>query len=487
MKFVKRFLIILIIPILLISTLVPVMAASGSASLSVSSSSVQVGSKVTVTLSVSMNPSFGACIYNVTASGNLRLVSGDSRYTMEATNSGQTSKSVTLTYEAVSTGNATISASISDAITWDNETVSVGSTSKTVTVKPKATTPPGGGGNNGGQTTPTETKSSNNYLSDLSVADGTLSPEFNKETTSYYIALPEGTTSMKVSATTADSKASVTGTGDISLEPGSNTVNIDVKAEDGSTKTYTIFATVMEKPLFTFESSGSTYGVISNVSQVDIPEGFVESTVTINENSAPCFVNDTLGLTLLYLSNEVGVQNLYIFDATNVSVYKYMVMKHKDIGFISLPLSKELLEQEGFNATEVELQGNVVQALQYAEDETIAKDLFIVYVVEPEGEKVLYSYDKAEDTLQRYYNSSSLSSGGLKALLKQHEADLKSKMMITNIFIGSSVVLLLLLFYMQMKIGKLKKIIKRSYDKQPMNENIVSSIIKEEADEKDEQ
>lgn len=82
-----------------------------------------------------------------------------------------------------------------------------------------------------------DSRSTNNNLSSLSVDIGNIS--FNKNTTSYNLTTKKS--SVNISATKEDTKASITGDiGSKSLSVGTNTFRINVVAENGSTKTYTI-------------------------------------------------------------------------------------------------------------------------------------------------------------------------------------------------------------------------------------------------------
>ena len=82
-----------------------------------------------------------------------------------------------------------------------------------------------------------DSRSTNNNLSSLSVDIGNIS--FNKNTTSYNLTTKKS--SVNISATKEDSKATITGDiGNKSLSVGTNTFRINVVAENGSTKTYTI-------------------------------------------------------------------------------------------------------------------------------------------------------------------------------------------------------------------------------------------------------
>jgi hypothetical protein len=84
----------------------------------------------------------------------------------------------------------------------------------------------------------------NANLGSLSVSQGTLSPDFSAGTTSYSVSVPYAVSTITLSATAADSGASVSGDGDKSLVEGANTLDILVTAANHTTtKTYTIVVT----------------------------------------------------------------------------------------------------------------------------------------------------------------------------------------------------------------------------------------------------
>ena len=90
----------------------------------------------------------------------------------------------------------------------------------------------------GGTITINAPKSSNNDLSSLSASGCSIN--FSSGTTSYSCNVGSDVTSTSISASASDSKASVSGTGSKSLNYGANKFTITVKAENGSTKSYSI-------------------------------------------------------------------------------------------------------------------------------------------------------------------------------------------------------------------------------------------------------
>lgn len=224
--------------------------AATSISISTSKSSVAPGESFTVTVSA-----VGAGPVNTTVSNG----SGGKRDFLD-------NSSYSFTCTAGSSGSVTIYASgtLGDYATGDEANRSA---SKTVSiVQPNKNT--GGNSNgsssNGGNTTrkpntnnstkPTETKeekkSTDSTLSSLSIAEGAITPEFNKDVKEYAITVPNEVTKLNITATPTDSKATVSVTEYEELKEGENIITISVTAEDGTTKTdYVIKATRQRKEL----------------------------------------------------------------------------------------------------------------------------------------------------------------------------------------------------------------------------------------------
>ncbi len=78
--------------------------------------------------------------------------------------------------------------------------------------------------------------SSNNYLSSITVAGGSLSPAFNRNTTSYSIVVDAADTT--INATAEDGTATIQGTGYTALNFGLNTFYVTCTAANGTSRTY---------------------------------------------------------------------------------------------------------------------------------------------------------------------------------------------------------------------------------------------------------
>ncbi len=86
----------------------------------------------------------------------------------------------------------------------------------------------------------------NNLLKEIAI-DGTKVEGFSSSNTSYKVYVDYGVEKVKVTAKTINSAATVTGTGETSLEVGDNTISLKVKAQNGDTKTYEVIIVRNEK------------------------------------------------------------------------------------------------------------------------------------------------------------------------------------------------------------------------------------------------
>lgn len=215
---------------------------SNAANLSISTSKSTVAPGESFTVTVKLNNGAGY----VTSGGQTQWLDNSSfSYTKTAGSSG----SVTVT----------ASGTAADYSTEKDQKVSA---SKTVKIVQPTSNPSGNqGGNQGSSGTsnnkPTTTtkppeevkKSTDNTLSVLSIAEGQIGPEFNKDVKEYALTVPYEVAQLNVTATPNDSKAKVEIIGDKDLQEGENILTIRVTAEDGSVADYGVKVTRARIPL----------------------------------------------------------------------------------------------------------------------------------------------------------------------------------------------------------------------------------------------
>jgi len=96
------------------------------------------------------------------------------------------------------------------------------------------------------------------HLSSLSVSSGTLSPEFNPSVTDYSLTVPNDVNSLTVTAIPIYTESDVTGTGEKTLNIGSNTFDIMVIEAGLSSVNRTYTLTVIRQVAVTFDSQGGS-------------------------------------------------------------------------------------------------------------------------------------------------------------------------------------------------------------------------------------
>ena len=286
-KLSKKSLVIFFIYILLVNLIPNNVYAVASASMSVESNTIYVGESTQISINIVNTETWE---FTLTASGGELSNSKDG----DAYGKEETKTAMTTTFTASKPGKYTIS--FMGTIAGSDLTNLVdASGSVEIEVKEKEQEDPVEEPNtddntetpntdNNEQNTPpsqveypTETKpqeneeqetpkSSNNYLSSLSIGTGTLSPEFYRETYEYTVEFGEDInlyelTSLELSAQAEDSRAKVSGAGTIELVEGENTININVTAENGSVRTYTV---KVVKPAKVEQSALRLAGVVIN-------------------------------------------------------------------------------------------------------------------------------------------------------------------------------------------------------------------------------
>ena len=85
--------------------------------------------------------------------------------------------------------------------------------------------------------------STNNFLSGLTLSQGTLTPEFNKNILNYTATVESDVNTITINTTPEVNVSTVTGAGEKSLNYGTNEVTITVKSESNVTKEYKVLIT----------------------------------------------------------------------------------------------------------------------------------------------------------------------------------------------------------------------------------------------------
>ena len=320
--------------------------------------------------------------------------------------------STSITITAKSVGTATITIIPTDVTAYDNNTIT-GNKTITITVKDKPTSNPSTGGNNSGTTTnptPTKKKSTNNYLSSLTIEGYTLDKEFKKEETEYSIMVENDVNKIKINAQLDDSSAKVTGIGEVEVKEGINKLEIKVTAENGSTRTYTLNVTVKELNPIEVTINKKKYTIIRKEGELEPPENYEKSSIKIGEEEVLCYINKNTKNIIIGLTDEKGVSKFYSY---NKETKEYTLYNGYNIGGMNINILEmpEELIPKGYIKVSFNYNNNKLDGYQYikknqtyaADDKIKGSDFYLIYGInENTGEKALYVYDKLEGTIQRF-------------------------------------------------------------------------------------
>lgn len=362
-----------------------VSASSATISVSSNKSRVIVGDTVTITVRISSSSNLGSWNFDVVPSSNLTFVNSSFGGLFVADVAATTTtknKSYTFTFKAKSSGTANVKVSNYKAYDYDtleDMTVSAGSTSFTAMTQSELE----------------QTYSKNNYLSKLEVEGHTLNEEFNKETLEYNLELEYGTESINIITNTEDYRSDVEGDGNVTLSQGLNVIKIVVTAENGSTRTYIINATVKELDPINVTIDNKKYSVIRDAQFLPATNSSYQSTtIMINDKEVPAYYNSIIGFTLIGLKDESGNIDLYIYKDGNYILYEEYSFNQLNIYFLDMD---ETLLKEGYEKREITIGDKIVTA--YKKE---GYEYPILYGLNIEtGNKNLYKYDYKENTLQK--------------------------------------------------------------------------------------
>lgn len=368
-------------------------------SISLTSNSVTVGNSVTLKI----NGSGLTGRFNISSS-NSSVASLSSSFVWVENNT----QSITINTKNVGSAVITVTpdpGGVSDSNGYEPKLYSK---TITITVKAKTTTP--SGGNNNGNTTVSKPKSSNNYLSSLTVDGYELDNKFDKETLEYTVEVKEGTEKIKVNAQLADSNGTVTGIGELTVHDGLNTFSIIVTAQNGSKRTYVLKVNVLEYKPIIVKIDNKEYTVVRK--RKDLPaisDYFTEKEITIEEEVIEGYYNETLKYDVVGLKDNTGNIKYYIYNKDKYTLYNEQVFN----GMVLRILDKEL--NGGYKKTSFSYNNSNIDSYQeveldiikntYATDNNDIKgnNFYLFYAINMEsGKEELYQYDSVEKTIQRY-------------------------------------------------------------------------------------
>ena len=254
---------------------------------------------------------------------------------------------------------------------------------------------------------PSNTASSDNYLSALDVVDDLdqtviLTPSFSSDIQTYAATVGYSIQNLIISAISTDYKASVQVSGEKELSIGVNEVIITVTAEDGSEKVYTVFVRRLEET--------------EQIEQVEMKEIVLESGITAKMEEETIWVTQYHTYTVCEKTEDFVVPDKYI---------------------------------------ETVLMINGVQITAYVNQESI-EEQFLLLLLQNEAEEIgWYRYDRVEQTLQRVCNEEYVitqvvqtNDEALQKTLSQYEMQQKGLIIVVSVLVGVVLSLLMVILWL---------------------------------------
>lgn len=377
----KKYLKIIVLGIIVsLSFTKDVNAASANISVSKSANQIVVGQSVKFTVTISSSSPLGSWDFDVVATGGT-LTAGQGHIVDYAASSNQKSKSYSYTVRANSKGTINLRVRNSLVYGFDLQKMSVSNGSSSVKVITKADLE--------------ATYSDNNNLKNLTVEGYQLTPSFNKNTLEYSVELPTEIEKINVIATKEDSRATVTGGGEINVSEGDNKIEIIVLSQKGTKKTYTINATVIDKNPIEVTMNEQKYTVVKKIKDLTMPDSFEETTINIADQEIPGFYNEQADIYLVGLKDDEGNSGLYIYNEEKHSYTLYQELKANNT---IIAIDKEKFDNKLIEVT-IKFQDQELKAYKYNKNSKFA----YIYGMNLEtGKESWYMYDETEATFQRY-------------------------------------------------------------------------------------
>ncbi len=362
-------------------------AASGTIKVT-GTSTVVLGNTATVTVTISSSTAIGSWQMELNYDKSyLQLTSASSEAggTIMANSSatGVKSKSYTFKFKTLKKGSAKVSVNSYEAYAFsDLSEISLTPSSKTLKILTKEELE--------------DTYSSNAALKKLEVTGYNLTPEFDKKTLNYTLDVENDVEKVTISASKDDANASVSGTGEVTLQEGNNTFEVTVTAQKGNQQTYTIDIYRKELNPITITIKDEDYTIERKSENFPPLSSFSESTITYNGEEIPALYNEITGMTLIVVKNSAGHIKTFIYENSEIG-NEYIELKSNQLTINPMPLPKKVMDN--YLEREVMINENTVSAYSLNKDDNFV----IIYAQDVDtGDIGYYQYDIKNNVISHY-------------------------------------------------------------------------------------
>lgn len=211
----------------------------------------------------------------------------------------------------------------------------------------------------------------NNWLSSLTINNYTFGFDAAK-TSGYTIEVPTSVSSVKISATTVNSKAKVKGIGNVSLNEGKNTVKVVVTAENGDKRTYQVEI------------------IRSDLERIPL------KSITLNKSSLTMFTGDTASISVSFNPSTTTDDKTVKWISSNEKVVMVSKGKITAIGEGTAIITAKVGECTA--TCEITVTSNVKKGDIDADNEITIKDALTIFKYKSGEIKLSESAKVAADT-----------------------------------------------------------------------------------------
>ena len=288
--------------------------------------------------------------------------------------------------------------------------------------------------------------SSNANLRILEVVGYTLTPEFSKDKTEYTLEVPGDVETVQVNAYREDTTSQITPIDMVNLTEGANKVTVTVTAAKGNKKTYTITITRGEEEPIKVEVDGKEYSVVNKEGALEVPAGYVATTVDIDGKEVKAYINEQVNITIVVLKDSESNMAYYMFKDGKFSPYQQITGSAITI----IPIEKEMSGVALYSKSKNISIGEKEVKVFYKEG---AEDIVLIYGINTtNGEEGWYYYDTKDGSLFKYIIDGASKNDRYDKVIKGNN-DYK---LLTLIFAGVSGLALILIIALVLYVSKLK-------------------------------
>lgn len=255
------------------------------------------------------------------------------------------------------------------------------------------------------------TYSDNNYLSDLKVSAGNLSPVFDTNTMNYSCMVGTNVDRLVVTATPQDSKAK-TWVSDTALNYGNNNIAVVVTAENGDERRYQISCTRAMPPQEQTTQAPTEpekkkvvvndviYAVVTDYRAHALPSGYAPKNADVDGATLEIGYSDVTKLWLVYLEMEGGggTDGFYVYDAASKKFSPYVTAQQPSRQYAILPITNAMEKPAGLVLGKAEIGGRQVDVMT----DSANKAYVVFYGVDEEGNAGWFRYCNADGTVQKH-------------------------------------------------------------------------------------